>query len=239
MTRSLRQDTKPQFPLPEQMIRSVQNDQSADEFVFFTQTHHPAPWRQIFPTNNPMITVFDEIQNTVEVAKMKAMRNQQWRVINFVIFRVYPTLHRLLSIGLDPHPGDQWSIVQEASRLGIVLFIGEIRRQCGALGVSTRLHVTKLKVFMEGLGSTIDWTSANALLLWIMFFGLLESWKLPEQDWYVDSMHAVMARTTLQSWDVVVEKVKSFLWFDDIYDEKVEQFRGIVSPRAVVIDTAF
>ncbi|KAF8859223.1 hypothetical protein BDZ45DRAFT_368044 [Acephala macrosclerotiorum] len=239
MTRSLRQDTKPQFPLPEQMIRNVQNDQSADDFVFFPQTHHPAPWRQIFPTKNPIVTVFDEIQNAAEVAKMKATRNQEWRVANFVIFRMYPTIHRLLSMGLDPELDDQWSILQEASRLGIMLFMGEIRRQCGDLGVSTRLHVTKLKVFMEGLGSTIDWASANILLLWIMFFGLLESWKLPEQDWYVESMHAVMARTTLQSWDAVVEKVKSFLWFDDIYDEKVEQFRGIASPGAIVIEAIF
>ncbi|CZR67426.1 uncharacterized protein PAC_17325 [Phialocephala subalpina] len=239
MTRSLRQDTKPQFPLPEEMLQAVQNDQSADDFVFFARTPYSAQWREIFPPNHPMMSVFDELQHAVEVAKLKAMRNQQWRIVNFVIFRMYPTIHRLLSMGLDPDPDDQWSIVQEASRLGILLFMGEIRRKCGALGVSTRLYITKLKVFMEGLGSTIDWTSANMLLLWVMFFALLESWKLPEQDWYVESMHAVMARTTLRSWDAVLERVKSFLWVDDIYDERVELFRGVISSAPTRIDTTF
>lgn len=229
MTRSLRQDNKPLFPLPEQTLRDAQNDQSADDFVFFAQTLHSAPWQQIFPPNHYMISTFDELQRAVEVTRLKTARNQQWRVVNFVIFRMYPIVHRLLSLGLVVSPNDKWSIVQEASRLGILLFLGEIRRQCGALGVSTKLYVTKLKFLMENLGTTVDWTSANLLLLWIMFFGLLESWELPEQDWYVESIHAVMVRTTLRSWDAVVERVKSFLWVDEIYDERIELFRDIVS----------
>lgn len=220
-------------------MRRVQNDQSADDFVFFSPPLYSASWIQIFPAESPMISIFDELSHAIEVAKLKTRRNQQWRVVNFVIFRMYPALHRLLSIRLDPDSADHWSIIQEAARLGIILFIGELRRQCGALGVSTRLYVTKLKVFMEGLGSTIDWTSANILLLWSIFFGLLESWTLPEQDWYVESMHAIMARTSLQSWDAVVEKVKSFLWFDDIYDERVEIFRDLVLPEAMSTNSTF
>ncbi len=176
-----------------------------------------------------MISIFDELQRAIEVSRLKTARNQQWRVVNFVIFQIYPFVHQMLSMGLVANPNDRWSIVQEASRLGILLLLGEIRRQCGALGVATRLYVRKLKLFMESLGTTVDWTSANLLLLWIMFFGFLESWELPEQDWYVESIHAVMARTTLRSWDDVIERVKSFLWVDDIYDKRIEVFREIVS----------
>jgi hypothetical protein len=132
-------------------------------------------------------------------------------------------------MGLEPDPDDPWSIVQEASRLGILLFLGEIRRQCGALAVSTRLYVTKLKAFMDSLGTTIDWTSSNLLLLWIIFFGLLESWELPEQDWYVVSVQVVMSRMGIQSWDYAVDKVKSFMWIDNIYDERIELFRSLIS----------
>ncbi|KUJ07837.1 uncharacterized protein LY89DRAFT_742603 [Mollisia scopiformis] len=226
MTRSLRQDTKPLFPLPKRML-SAQNDQSADDFVFFPQAPTSSPWKHIFPPDHPTVSAFDDLHHAVEIARLKTARKQQWRVVNFVIFRIYPIVHRLHSMDVDPN--NRWSIIQEASRLGISLFLGEMRRQCGALGVSTKLYVIKLKVFMEGLGSTIDWTSSNLLLLWIMFFGLLESWKLPEQDWYVESIYAIMARTTLRSWDDVVDGAKSFLWIDEIFDERIEIFRHIVS----------
>lgn len=229
MTRSLRQDTQPLFPISEQIKQKLQTDKDSDDPTLFAQALSSGPWRQIFPPGHAMISIFDEMEYVIRVIGFKRSTNQEWRIAHFAIVRMYPIVHRLLNLGLDPDPNDQWSIVQEASRLGILLFLGEIRRRCGVLGVSTKLYVIKLKVYMAGLGSTIDWTSANLLLLWIMFFGLLESWKMPEQNWYVESVHAVMARTTLRTWDSVVEKVKSFLWVDDIYDEKIEIFRSIVS----------
>lgn len=222
MTKILKHDAKPIYPMPETLL-DIQQQQFGLEFTTLDNEHTTeGPWKHIFPDGHLMIDVFDQLRSATELAHSKATKDQSWKVVNFVLTRMYPIVHRLMIFESEIDPSDYWGIIQEATRLGIFLFLGEIRRQCGALGVSTTLFVAKVKSFMSIMGDTIDWRPCHPLLLWILFFGTLESWGLPEQVWFVETVLSIAKSMDIRSWDGIVEAVKSFLWVDNIYDEKVE-----------------
>lgn len=127
---------------------------------------------------------------------------------------------------------DYWAIVQDASRLAIFFFLGELRRQCGALGVSTTLFLSKFKNHMMDFGATIDWQPCHPLLLWMLFFRILESWGLPEQDWYFETIVSVAKAMELGSWDAIVQEVKGFLWVEDIHDVKAAVVRQLLMAKS-------
>ncbi|KAL2068635.1 hypothetical protein VTL71DRAFT_14972 [Oculimacula yallundae] len=218
MTRICRQDTKPLFPVPKMFdITQEQQfgNQSTPELNAAIAT---GPWTEIFPKEHPIIETFDNLNYAIRLAAAKAKHDQSWKVVNFVIRQMYPIVHKLMSLKVDNVPQDYWTIVQEATRLAIFFFLGQLRRECGALGVSTALFLSKFKHHMATLGTTIDWLPCRPLLLWMLFFGSLESLGTPEQDWYLETLVCVARRMDMKTWDTVVESVKDFLWVEDIYD---------------------
>jgi hypothetical protein len=224
MTRSLAQDTPPEFPLPKELLQNTQHDHSVDDI---DPAPHPRPWRHIFPPNHIMISIFDDLHHAITINQNSAT-NQQWRTITFLNHQIYPILHRLFIARTEVSPNDRWSIIQEVSRLGIVLFLGEIRRQCGAVASSTKIYIGKLKLLLDG-AADIEWNSEDlVLLLWIVFFGVLESWGLDDGEWSLGCLRDVMRRMELRSWEEVVESVRGFLWVDEIFDARAETVRGVI-----------
>jgi len=78
---------------------------------------------------------------------------------------------------------------------------------------------------MSRTGMAVDWSPCHPLLLWILFFGLLESWTVPQQHWFLTTLVAVAKTMGIGSWDAIVEAVKGFLWFEPVFDAKLEIFR--------------
>ncbi|KAH9207786.1 hypothetical protein DL95DRAFT_415304 [Leptodontidium sp. 2 PMI_412] len=228
MTRICRQDTKPLFPVPKTFdITQEQQFGSPSTTLPYLTTSTPArPWNDIFPVGHPIIDTFENLNSVIQLAASKATQDKSWKVVNFVIRRLYPIVHKLMSLKIeDAIINDYWAIVQDASRLAIFFFLGELRRQCGALGVSTTLFLSNFKNHMMDFGATIDWQPCHPLLLWMLFFGILESWGLPEQDWYFETIVSVAKAMELGSWDAIVQEVKRFLWVEDIHDVKAAVVR--------------
>ncbi|KAH7306113.1 hypothetical protein BKA65DRAFT_601851 [Rhexocercosporidium sp. MPI-PUGE-AT-0058] len=221
MTRICQQDTKPLFPVPK-MFDITQEQQFGSPSTPLPQiATSTRPWGAIFLAGHPIIDTFDSLDAIIQLSESKANQGQSWKVVNFVIRRLYPIVHRLMILkNIEGVPTGYWAIVQEASRLAIFFFLGELRRQCGALRVSTTLFLSKFKSHMTTVGASIDWEPCLPLLLWMLFFGTLESWGLPAQDWYVETIVSVAEAMKLGSWGAVVEKVKEFLWVENIYDTK-------------------
>ncbi|PVH71667.1 hypothetical protein DL98DRAFT_596735 [Cadophora sp. DSE1049] len=219
MTRICRQDTKVVFPFP--MMFDVAQEQQFGT----TPAPHPyvtpnSPWQTIFPADHPIIDTFDSLSSAVRVAGHKFSHDQSWKVVNYVVHSLCPIVHQLMGLKTDGIPNDYWTIVQEASRLSIFFFLGELRRQCGALGVSNTLFLSKFKCHMSNFGASIDWRPCHPLLLWMLFFGTLESWGFSEQGWFLETIVSVAKAMNLTSWDAIVDAVKGFLWVEDVYDAK-------------------
>lgn len=96
--------------------------------------------------------------------------------------------------------------------------------------VSTKVYISKLKTLLSSTDDQVDWKPFNLLRLWLLFFGMLESRKEPEVNWYTDSVSMVAERLEVVSWDSIVAAVKGVLWFEDIFDSEIEKFRaGIIA----------
>jgi hypothetical protein len=96
--------------------------------------------------------------------------------------------------------------------------------------VSTKVYVSKLKALLSDTDDHVDWTPFNLLRLWLLFFGMLESWQQPEASWYDDSVSKVAERLEIAPWDSIVTAVKSILWFEDIFDWRSRNFALISCP---------
>lgn len=81
---------------------------------------------------------------------------------------------------------------------------------------------------MQGIRRNIDWDSEGGLVLWTVFFGLLESWGGEEQGWFVWCLREVMGKMGVRSWEQVLERVRGFFWVEGVFEERVGLVRGVV-----------
>jgi hypothetical protein len=183
------------------------------------------PWYSILPQNDPFINVFDDISIAFQFARWKIMREERWLRIEYAAFYLDPILYRLLELRTSINIGVPWGKVQEACRLGVLLFCGEIRRRSGALSVSTLQQMRKLKGFLSDTGSDLILFAPPQLFTWVVFFGYFESWKQPECEWYVDYLARTVIRLNLAGWDLVVATIRTFLWLPEIYDEQLDKLK--------------
>ena len=186
----------------------------------------PTQWRFIFPKDNPLIAIFDDIALALKYVKMREERNEVWKRHEFSTFWIDPVAYQLFSTISAIDQGTHWGKIHEATRLGIILFFGEIRHQSGALAVCTLTQMRKLKEYLIGVGSDIDWSAAPQLLLWIVFFGFFESWNEPEHEWYLAYLAKIAKKLEIPSWDGLVNVVRSFLWIGEVHDEKLNVLRA-------------
>jgi hypothetical protein len=179
-----RQDTKPIFPLPEKLLNNFKAETSDElEFQAYTLRTPCAPWEQILRLQSPLNALFDEIAAAITHTQFKPMHNQEWKDVDFVLYWIEPIMQKLLS--MEPPLHFRSSVL----RLGICLFLGPIRSNYGKLGVSTKIYVTKLKSLLRAPTNhcSIEDDIPKPLLLWILFFGLMESWGLPEEEWFIEA----------------------------------------------------
>ncbi|KAH7409000.1 hypothetical protein BKA64DRAFT_742173 [Cadophora sp. MPI-SDFR-AT-0126] len=228
MTRICQQDTKAVFPFP-MMLNMAQDQQFGTTPAPQSYKIDNRPWQTIFPASHPLVDTFDSLSSAVQVARHKSSHGQSWKVIDYVVHSLCPIVHKLIGLKTNHIVNNYWTIVQEACRLAIFFFLGELRRQCGALGVSNTLFLSKFKSHMLTFGSTIEWRPCHPILLWMLFFGTLESWDSPEQDWFLETMISVAREMDLDSWNAIVDVAKGFLWVEDVYDVKA----AIVGQRFV------
>ena len=213
------QDLKSAFPFP-MMFDIAQEQQFGSPPSLYAEMALTNPWKQIFPANDPIVNIFEDLNYALRLADYKSSQGQSWKVVNFVVYRLCPIVHKLISLKTNRFLADYWDVVREASRLAIFFFLSEPRRQCGALGVSNTLFLSKFKCHMSTFGTSIDWKLCRPLHLWMLFFGTLESRGFLEQDWFAETLISVARTMQLDSWGAIVDAVQGFLWVEDVYDTK-------------------
>ena len=217
------QDSRPRFPLREKFIQTFKYE-TAQELEFQRlAVQLPASWKQIFPPGHQLNDIFSDLTAAIAHTDFKTMKKEFWRDVNFILYWLDPIMHKLLCLRSELTP------LQEVCRLGIILFTGPIRRNCGKLGVDSTVYVRKLKDLFLATQDKIDWTPHTQLLLWVLFFGMLETWRLPEQCWYVSSLCLTARGLGLDSWAEVVESVSNFLWMENIFETDLDRFQNIVT----------
>jgi hypothetical protein len=178
----------------------------------------------MFPARAAITSIFDDASIVITLSRSPSAKKDAG---HFNLLWITPLLHRLLSLSRISEDGedvDVLSVMQEASRLGIILFLAEIRRKCGDLGVPTEVQSRKLRAVLSMPGWS-RWALFEPMILWILFFGALES-EREDSGWFCNSMVLAARNLGIKEWKGVVGVVAGFLWIGDIFEGRIKELRG-------------
>ena len=192
------------------------------------------PWIRTLRLSALVLGAFDNLITAIQFTNARVQEGRPWQEVEFVLQWIDPIMHRILGIEAEViSPGNESRIINEACRLGIFLFLAEVRRKCSIQGVSSPLYVSKLRRLIEQRQESVNWDRLSYLLLWILFFGFLESREDEDIDWYAKTICEVTGESGVESWHRVMAAAKRFLWFNDVFESHGERLRGVLVSRSV------
>lgn len=125
-----------------------------------------------------------------------------------------PLQHRLLSL-ISPNENELQRKVN-ILRLGCTLFMAEIRRLFGIMGILSGIHTEKLRRYMEE--QMRGWGSLEILRAWVLAMGAMES-RGDDRIWFFGELVKSKAELNVSSWDSLKEGFRQILWYDDVNDQ--------------------
>lgn len=139
---------------------------------------------------------------------------------------VNPVTHTLLSRRPPADPACAGSLMQEACRLGMLLYLNHVRRFLGIMPSYTGTLASRLKdhllVNYEYLMS--DWIGdAWILQIWMLYmagFGLQGE---PDEAWFFRALGMSLKRHGISDWSDVMQLLKSVLWFEEVFDRPSDE----------------
>lgn len=220
-------DARPRFPLPTHLIHTTQSaalrgTSLPNQAQLTSILHH--------------ITIRDEnlqqaVNNTLialSYIKLKALRNESWLQVLIVVFWIESIVHTLVGHYIaDLYSSSASNLVEEVIRLGLMLFLCIIRRECGQLGVETQVLVMKLKKLLEMKGSDMDWnclgetSNGKKVALWCFYMGMLESRGLPEEMWFHKMVRKEGYKLGLWECSEILSAVRGVLWIDEVFEDRL------------------
>jgi hypothetical protein len=109
---------------------------------------------------------------------------------------------------------DSSAAIAQACRLACILYLAEIRRLLGVIGMTSTLQTRKLRSFLEM--SDGKWEGLELLRMWCLALGAIESTG-PLRVWFVGEMKRIMEQLGLESLDEAEGELRELLWFDDVH----------------------
>ncbi|PVH78278.1 hypothetical protein DL98DRAFT_516792 [Cadophora sp. DSE1049] len=223
-----RRDSRPKFPPPDRLVQGIQG--AFRDKLKLTLNHVPSPsprpWANAIPRDRILTKAFDDLLRAINYTKIRTAHNEDWIEVKFIAFWIDPIVHSVLGQGPDTPPIDRPSVVQETTRIGLILFLFKLRRVCGQLGVSTTFFVKKLRTLASTMAWKTLWNTSEPLLLWALYVGMLESWGTEVEEWYTETTAMAAHWMGMKSWDDTLKAVKQFPWIDGVFDDECERSRA-------------
>lgn len=142
---------------------------------------------------------------------------------------VNPVVHTFLSRRQPVNMASIGSLMQEACRLGMLLYLNHVRRFLGIMPSYTGIVAGMLKVHLTENYSYLmgDWIGeAWILQIWVLYmagFGLQGE---PDEAWFFRALGISLKRHRISEWKDVLRLLKSVLWFEEVFnkpnDERVQ-----------------
>jgi hypothetical protein len=154
--------------------------------------------------------------------RFNAYFNSQILLTDGAIFRdggfaasfILPLQHRLLLLSAHAIDVEEpVSSMVQAVRLACILYLAEIRRSFGVMGVVSTLQSRKLKPFLEMSG---EWEELGLLRTWCLAMGGMES-QGPLRVWFVEELKKATDSFGMESWEEAEGQLREVLWFDDVH----------------------
>jgi len=137
-----------------------------------------------------------------------------------------PIIHQLLTVRPmhtnDLDPPIQGVIIEEACRLGLLLFLAEIRRRCGVQPTRTAVLTEKLAAHLRAHSSTFE-ECEYRLLLWLLMMGATEVAADREtRDFYLQNMRSMVCEYHIEGWEALLCILRGVLWSDEVHTTRAK-----------------
>lgn len=134
---------------------------------------------------------------------------------------VNPVVHTFLSQRQTVDLARTGSLMQEACRLGMLLYLNHVRRFLGILPSYTGIVASRLKSHLianyEHL--MVDWIGeAWILQIWILYMGGFGLQGEPDEAWFFRTLGTSLKRHGISDWSDVLQLLKTVLWFEEVFD---------------------
>lgn len=115
-------------------------------------------------------------------------------------------------------PEDLTSVMREAFRLGILLFLAEIRRCFGVYPVTMEIHLSKLKGLLE-CSAGICWGQFLPLKIWVVAMAMMEARTSEESNWFAGKMSGLMKELDLKTGEELEVLLEELFWYPQIHSK--------------------
>ncbi|KAH7379864.1 hypothetical protein BKA64DRAFT_686501 [Cadophora sp. MPI-SDFR-AT-0126] len=213
-------DLIPRFPLPTtHATKPPLPDLTSYLSSPSTQSFHNT--RQTYYTDHPEIShLMDDLHNFTSLLKAETnwSSGRVW-VENLASgFWINHIVQQSLHLQTIINPDDLKSIMREASRLGVLLYLAEIRRDFGVYPVVTHIHISKLRSLLED-SEDVPWHEFKPLKLWVLVMALLEAKSSEDKDWFADQIRGLTEELNLKSGEELEELLEGMFWYPQIHSK--------------------
>jgi hypothetical protein len=158
------------------------------------------------------ITIFDDI---VFLTSLDCIfEERQLKLATMSGSWIEPIVFRLLDIRPLHRGIARENVIEEACRLGTLLFLAPVWRALGNSPVWTAVISRKLQIILSQ--HTTEWNELNPLLVWILYSAAVETADLTERSHFVVMLAMLMNSLQIQDWSGLLQVVKSVLWVDTV-----------------------
>jgi hypothetical protein len=138
-----------------------------------------------------------------------------------------PIIHQLLSF----RPCQQYGLsnqshIQEACRLGSLIYMALVWRAFGVSPFRSDILVRKLRGFLET--QEIEWLRLWKLQLWILCMGAIESESVDDKRWSANWMAVLLQKHEIRSWSQGLECVREILWVERLFRGRDQELGKII-----------
>jgi hypothetical protein len=138
---------------------------------------------------------------------------------------ILPIHHRLLNL-ISPDKDDGQMMV-EILRIACTLFLAEVRRLFGIMGVHSSTQTDKLCAALEE--RPYGWEPFMLLKAWVLAVGGMES-RGDGRRWFLAELEKTKIELGVGSWEELMEMFRAILWYEEVHDQMFMEFCNGIEP---------
>jgi hypothetical protein len=188
-------------------------------------------WNESFPEHSEIINIMNDIRSFTTYLQLEVRRSQggAYSRGELAASNILPIQHRLLNLIV---PDDDSSAQQkvEIMRIGCTLFIAEVRRLFGIMGVLSSIQTAKLRGLLEA--QSRGWERMKLLRAWALTMGAMES-RGEDRAWFFDELKKEKVGLGIGEWEGLQDGFREILWYEDVHDQMFLELCNGVEPVAI------
>ncbi|KAH8800358.1 hypothetical protein F5884DRAFT_863069 [Xylogone sp. PMI_703] len=135
-------------------------------------------------------------------------------------------VHKLLSTRHDSTIINPKALMEEACRIGILLYLAGILHGFG-LHLSWDIYILKLKQTIKHQHN-LDLMKTKPIHLWLLIMGGIHAYKYEDRNWFASEVADRFVQLKYRSWDEMMTTVRKISWIEGAFQAECDQLQAEV-----------